>query len=103
MRRKVEAGLIPMKADVFIDKTESGRVEISVVRDGLSSGAAHIFDTVEKARVVLVKFGLDPILIDRRLRTLSDVPPCFLLRFPVTDIADDILRALGFRAAAFQA
>jgi hypothetical protein len=92
-----------MKADVFIDKTEGGRVEISVVRDGLSSGAAHIFGTVEKARAVLVKFGLDPILIDQRLRTLANVPPCLLLRFPMTDIADDILQALGFRAAAFQA
>jgi hypothetical protein len=27
--------------------------------------------------------------------------PHVLLRFPVADISDDILRSLGFRAAAF--
>lgn len=92
-----------MRADIFIDKTAGGSVEISVVRDGLSSGVAHKYDTAEKARLVLVKFGLDPILIDHHLRSLSRVPPSFLIRFPVAEIADDILRSLGFRAAAFQA
>ena len=85
-----------MKSDIFIDKTEGGSIEISVVRDGLSSGAAHKYDTVEKARSVLVTLGLDPELIDRQLRFLSKVPPSFLLRFPSTEIADDILRSLGF-------
>lgn len=92
-----------MRADIFIDRTEGGNVEISVVRDGLSSGVAHKYDTAEKARLVLVKFGIDPILIDHHLRLLSRVPPSFLIRFPVAEIADDILRSLGFRAAAFQA
>ncbi len=49
-----------MRAYVFIDKTEGGRVEISVVKYGLSSGAAHRYDTVEKARAVLGTFGLGP-------------------------------------------
>jgi hypothetical protein len=92
-----------MRADIYIDKTEGDNIEISVVRDGQSSGVAHKYDTIEKARSVLVTFGLDPILIDRRLRTLTKVPPCFLLRFPVAEIADDILRSLKFTAAAFQA
>ena len=91
-----------MRADIFIDKTEGGSIEISVVRDGLSSGAAHKFDTVDKARSVLVKFGLDPILIDHNLRSLSKMPPSFLLRFPTAEIADDNLRSVGFTAAAFQ-
>jgi hypothetical protein len=47
-----------MTADVFIDKTEGDGVEISVVKHGLSSGAAHKYDTAEKARAVLVKFEL---------------------------------------------
>jgi hypothetical protein len=92
-----------MKADIFIDKTEGGSIEISVVREGLSSGAAHRYETVEKARTVLVAFGLDPQLIDRQLRFLSKVPPSFLLRFPSAEIADDILHSLGFTAAAFGA
>ena len=46
---------------------EGDGVEISVVKHGLSSGAAHRYDTVEKARAVLVKFGLPPELIDRQL------------------------------------
>lgn len=56
-----------MRADVFIDKTEGDAVEISVVKHGLSSGAAHRYDTIEKARAVLVKLGLAPELIDRQL------------------------------------
>jgi hypothetical protein len=91
-----------MRADVFIDKTEGNAVEISVVKHGLSSGAAHRYDTAEKARTVLVKFGLDHDLIDHQLRTLSDVPPSFLLRFPAAEIADEVLRALEFTAAVFQ-
>ena len=71
-----------MRADVFIDRTEGGAVEISAVKHGLSSGAAHKYDTVEKARAVLVSFGFDADLIDRQLRTLSKMPPSLLLRFP---------------------
>jgi hypothetical protein len=92
-----------MTADVFIDKTEGDRVEISVVKHGLSSGAAHTYDTVERARAILVKFGLDPEVIDHQLKTLSKVPPSFLLRFPTAEIADEVLRSLEFTAAVFQA
>jgi hypothetical protein len=92
-----------MRADVFIYKTEGDGVEISVVKHGLSSGAAHRYDTVERARAILVKFGLDPELIDRQLGTLSKVPPSFLLRFPEAEIADEVLRSLEFTAAVFQA
>ena len=72
-----------VRADIFIDKTEGGSIEISVVRHGLSSGAAHKYDTIEKARSVLIKFGLDPILIDHHLRSLSRVPPSFFAQVPV--------------------
>ena len=92
-----------MKADIYIDKTEGGGVEISVVKQGLSSGAANKYDAIEKGRAVLVTFGLDADLIDHQLRTLSQAPPGFLLRFPVVEIDDDVLRSLGFTAAAFQA
>ena len=92
-----------MRKDVFIDKTEGDGLEISVVKRGLSSGAAHRYDTAEKAKAVLVKFGLAPQLIDRQLRTLSNVPPSFLLRFPEAEIADEVLRSLEFTAAVFQA
>jgi len=51
----------------------------------------------------LVTFGLDAYLIDHQLRTLSKTPPGFLLRFPAVEIDDDVLRSLGFTAAAFQA
>ena len=92
-----------MRVDVFIDKTAGEGVEISVVKHGLTSGAAHKYDTLEKARVVLVTFGLDTDLIDRQLTTLSKMPPSALLRFPAADIADDVLRSLRFTAAAFRA
>ena len=90
-----------MTADIFINKTEGDGVEISEVKHGLSSGAAHRYDTVEKARAVLFKFGFDPEVIDHQLRTLS--PPSFLLRFPTAEIADEVLRSLEFTAAVFQA
>ena len=92
-----------MRADIFIDKTEGEGIEISVVKHGLTSGAAHKYDTLEKARVVLVTFGFDTDLIDCQLRALSKMPPSVLLRFPTADIADDVLRSLRFTAAAFQA
>ena len=38
-----------MRAEVFIDQSEGGVAEISVVRHGLSSGAARKYRTVEEA------------------------------------------------------
>ncbi len=91
-----------MRADIFIDKTAGGGVEVSVVKHGLSSGAAHKYHTVDKARAVLVTLGFDVELIDSQLRTLSQAPPGFLLRFPAAEIADEVLLSLGFTAAAFR-
>ena len=90
-----------MRAEVFIDQSEGGVAEISVVRHGLSSGAARKYRTVEEAMRVLLVFGFDRGLVNRQLAALSEMSPHVLLRFPVVDIADDVLRSLGFRAAAF--
>ena len=90
-----------MRAEVFIDQSEAGVTEISVVKHGLSSGAARKYRTVEEAMAVLVVFGFDRGLVDRQLAALSEMPPHVLLRFPVADIADDVLRSFGFMAAAF--
>ena len=91
-----------MRAEVFIDQSEGGVTEISVVRHGLSSGAARKYCTVGEAMAVLLVFGFDRGLVDRRLAALSEMSPHALLRFPVADIADDALRSFGFVAAAFQ-
>jgi hypothetical protein len=50
---------------------------------------------------VLLVFGFDRGLVDRQLAALSEMSPHVLLRFPVADIADDVLRSFGFMAAAF--
>jgi hypothetical protein len=92
-----------MRAQVFIDQTEGGLVEVSVVKDGLSSGAARKYIAVGEAKAVLLAFGYDAGLIDHQLGVLAGTPPSVLLRFPVADIADDVLRSLGFMAAAFKA
>jgi hypothetical protein len=92
-----------MRADVFISQTESGGVEISVVKHGLSSGAAHKYDTSQKAREVLLAFRLDPATVDRQLEILSRTPPSVLVRFQTAEIVDDVLGSLGFKAAAFMA
>ena len=91
-----------MKAQVFITQSE-GVVEVSVARQGLSSAAGHKYGAVEKARAVLLAFGFDSALVDRQLRSLSETQPNVLLRFPVAEIADDVLTSLGFTAAAFTA
>jgi hypothetical protein len=91
-----------MRAQVFIDHTTGGLVEVSVVRHGLSSGAGHKYHEIGKAKAVLLAFGFDAGLVDRQLATLSETPPCVLLRFPVAEITDDVLRSFGFDAAAFQ-
>jgi hypothetical protein len=91
-----------MRAEVFIDQSDGGVAEISVVRHGLSSGAARKYRTVEEAMTVLLVFGFDRGLVDRQLAALSVMSPHVLLRFPVADIADEVLRSFGFMAAAFQ-
>ena len=48
-------------------------------------------------------FAVDAGLVDHQLAILSETPPSMLLRFPVTEIADDVLRSFGFEAASFQA
>jgi hypothetical protein len=90
-----------MRAHVFIDQTPGGLVEVSVVKHGLSSGAGHKYHAIGKAKAVLLAFGFDAGLVDRRLATLSETPPSVLLRFPVAEIADDVLRSFGFKAEAF--
>ena len=90
-----------MRAEVFIDQSESGVAGISVVRHGLSSGAARKYRTVEEAMTVLLVFGFDRGLVDRQLAALSEMSPHVLLRFPVADMADNVLRSFGFTAAAF--
>lgn len=92
-----------MRADIFVDKTEGGGVEISVVQDGLSAGAAHKYHAFGKAKEVLLAFGFEAGLVDRQLGALLEMPPSVLLRFPVAEIPNDVLRSLGFTAAAFQA
>jgi hypothetical protein len=48
-------------------------------------------------------FGFDAGLVDHQLGVLAEMPPSALLRFPVADIADDVLRSFGFMAAASRA
>ena len=78
-----------MRVQVFIDQTTGGFVEVSVVKLGLSSGAGHKYDA-GKAKAVLLAFGFDAGLVDHQLATLSETFPSVLLRFPVTEIADDV-------------
>ena len=52
---------------------------------------------------MLLAFGFDAALVDRQLKAVFEAPPSALLRFPVTEIADDVLTSLGFKAAAFRA
>ena len=94
-------GTIFMRADVFISQTESGGVEISVVKHGMSSGAARKYDTSQKAKEVLLAFGIDPATVEHQLRILSGTPPNVLVRLPTVEIVDDVLGSLGFKAAAF--
>ena len=92
-----------MRAQVFIHHTEGGFVEVSVVKQGLSSGAGHKYNAVGEAKAVLLAFGFDAGLVDHQLGVLAETAPCVLLRFPVVDIANDVLRSFGFTAAIFQA
>jgi hypothetical protein len=52
---------------------------------------------------VLLAFGFETALVDHQLRSLSGVQPSVLLKFPMTEIPDDVLASLGFTAAAFSA
>ena len=90
-----------MRAQVFIDHTTGGLVEVSIVKHGLSCGVGHKYHAIGKAKAVLLAFGFDAGLVDCQLEALSVTPPSVLLRFPVVEIADDVLRSFGFDAAAW--
>jgi hypothetical protein len=92
-----------MRAEVFVSQTESGGVEISVVKEGLSFGAAHKYEGTGKAKTVLLAFGFEETLVDQQLKNLAETPPSKLLRFPAAEIGEDVLASLGFKAAAFRA
>ena len=66
-----------MRAEVFIDQSEGGFAEISVVRHGLSSGTARKYRTVEEAMTVLLVFGFDRGLVGRQLGALSEMSPTY--------------------------
>jgi hypothetical protein len=92
-----------MRAEVFINQSEAGVVEITVVKHGLSSGAGRRYPTIQEAKAVLLVFGFNSELVDRQFAALSEMSPHVLVRFPVTDIVDDVLRSFGFMAITFQA
>jgi hypothetical protein len=92
-----------MRAQVFINRTEGGFVEVSVVKPDLSSGAGHQYKTVGEAKAVLLAFGFDLEMVDHQLGVLEETLPSVLLKFPAADIADDALRSFGFMATAFDA
>ena len=91
-----------MRAQVFINHTEGGVVEFYVVNHRQNTCAGHKY-TVGEAKAVLLAFGFDAGLVDHQLGVLAETAPCVLLRFPMADIADDVLRSFGFTAAVFQA
>ena len=85
-----------MRADVFISQTESGGVEISVVKHGLVL-ALHDH-TSQKAREVLLAFRIDAATVDRQLGVLSKKPPSVSVRFPTAEIVDDLLGSLWIQS-----
>jgi hypothetical protein len=99
-RGKTDHGENDMTVQVFIARSQGGFIEVSVVKEGLSSGPGHKYDAV-KARSVLLAFGCDSRFVDRQLECLSRMPPNILLKFPAAEISDAILTSLGFAAAAF--
>ena len=88
-----------MRAEVLIDRTKDGIIEISVLRQGMSSGAVQRYNSVDEAQAALTALGFAEGLVNGQLKVLSQAPVGGLLRFPITDLPDDILRSLGFRAA----
>ena len=90
-----------MTAEVFVDHTSGGLVEVSVVMRGLSAGIGRKYHAIGKAKAVLLAFGFDSGLVDCQLARLSETPPSVLLRFPMAEIGDEVLRSFGFKAAAF--
>lgn len=88
-----------MQAEVLIDRTKDGVIEISVLRQGMSSGAVQRYNSVDEAKGALTALGFAEGLVDGQLEALWQAPVGGLLRFPVADLPDDILWSLGFRAA----
>jgi Holliday junction resolvasome RuvABC DNA-binding subunit len=87
-----------MRAEVLVDHTKDGVIEISVLRQGMSSGAVQRYNSADEAKAALAALGFAEELVNSQLKALWQAPVGGLLRFPVSDVPDDILRSLGFKA-----
>jgi hypothetical protein len=87
-----------MRAEVLIDHTKDGVIEISVLRQGMSFGAVQRYNSADEAKAALTALGFAEGLVNTQLKALWQAPVGGLLRFPVTEVPDDILRSLGFKA-----
>jgi hypothetical protein len=87
-----------MRAEVLIDRTKDGVIEISVLRQGMSSGAVQRYNSADDAKAALTALGFVEGLVNTQLKALWQAPVGGLLRFPVTQVPDDILPSLGFKA-----
>jgi hypothetical protein len=88
-----------MIAEVLINRNKNGLIEVSVLRKGMSSGAVQTYPTTEEAKATLAALGFPEALINERIRALWQAPVDGLLRFPESEIQDEILRSHGFKAA----
>jgi hypothetical protein len=88
-----------MRAEVLIDHTQDGIIEVSVLRPGMSAGAVQTYNSADEAKIALAALGFAEGLVNNQLEAPWRAPVGGLLRFPVIDVTDDILRSLGFKAA----
>jgi hypothetical protein len=71
-----------MRAQVFIDQTEGGFVEVSVVKHGLSSGAGHKYNAVGEEKRYFWHSDLTRGWLIINSESLQRCPQAHCLGFP---------------------
>jgi len=82
----------------MLNKMNSGRLQVTVVQSGQSTGTVMTYRTTDEVRDVLRSLGLDDHSVEAKPQTLEEIVSNDLLKFPPSDVSPEILHANGFVA-----
>ena len=86
-----------MLVNVSVNRLNSGRVQICVMKPQSNPHPVQTYPSVEEARKVLLGFGIGAKDVDATLKLLPEVGPNATLRFSSMDVPQGNLWAQGFK------
>jgi len=86
-----------MLVNVSVNRLNSGRVQICVMKPQSNPHPVQTYPSVEEARKVLLGFGINETDVDATLKLLPEVGANETLRCSSMDVPQPILWARGFK------